>query len=191
MEGAKVAVVYIPAEEDAQHTKAQVAKNRGEIVLISSDLSHSINCTDVAERIKSTFGTVDILANNAASRNEKGTIFDISDASVDPYIGVPSGLDYATTKAAIIAYTRSLSNYLIKKGIRVNAVAAGPVWTPSVASGVEKPRKHGHGLGNWTPMDRIGQLVEVATSYIFLAGNESQFMSGETLHPNGGIVVNG
>lgn len=245
MEGAKVAVVYLPAEEeDAQHTKAQVEKNGGEIILIASDLSHSINCTDVAERIKAAFGTVDILVNNAATRNEKGTIFDISEyvyspvlstvfphmltrtreqwastfrvnidsyfyltkailpfmakngsiinsASVDSYIGVPSRLDYATTKGAIIAFTRSLSNHLIKKGIRVNAVAAGPVWTPLVASGVEKPGQHGHGLGNWTPMDRIGQPVEVATSYVFLAANDSQFMSGQTLHPNGGIVVNG
>ncbi|KAG8420766.1 hypothetical protein J3459_008631 [Metarhizium acridum] len=226
MEGAKVAVVHLPAEEeDAQHTKAQVEKNGGEIVLIASDLSHSINCTDVAERIKSTFGTVDILVNNAATRHEKGTISDISEeqwastfrvnidsyfyltkailpfmakngsiinsASVDSYIGVPSRLDYATTKGAIIAFTRSLSNDLIKKGIRVNAVAAGPVWTPLVASGVEKSGQHGHGLGNWTPMDRIGQPVEVATSYVFLAGSDSQFMSGQTLHPNGGIVVNG
>ncbi|KHN94086.1 NAD(P)-binding domain protein [Metarhizium album ARSEF 1941] len=226
MEGAKVAVVYLPAEEeDAQHTKAQVEKNGGEILLIASDLSHSVNCKDVAERIKSTFGTVDILVNNAATRNERGSISDISEeqwastfrvnidsyfyltkfilpcmakggsiinsASVDSYIGVPSRLDYATTKGAIIAFTRSLSNDLIKKGIRVNAVAAGPVWTPLVASGVDKPGQKGHGLGNWTPMDRIGQPVEVATSYVFLAGNDSQFMSGQTLHPNGGIVVNG
>jgi len=226
MEGAKVAVVYLPSEEDdAQHTKAQVEKNGGEILLIASDLSRALNCKDVAERIKSAFGTVDILVNNAATRHEKGTISDISEeqwsstfrvnidsyfhltkamlpymakngsiinsASVDSYIGVPSRLDYATTKGAIIAFTRSLSNDLVKKGIRVNAVAAGPVWTPLVASGVDKPGQHGHGLGNWTPMDRVGQPVEVATSYVFLAANESQFMSGQTLHPNGGIVVNG
>lgn len=80
MEGAKVAVAYLPAEEeDAQHIKAQVEKNGGEIVLIASDLSHSVNCTDVAERIKTAFGTVDILVNNAATQNEKGTIFDISE----------------------------------------------------------------------------------------------------------------
>ncbi|OAA40308.1 NAD(P)-binding domain protein [Metarhizium rileyi] len=226
MEGAKVAIIYLPAEEDdAQHTKTQVEKNGGEILLIASDLSRPLNCKDVAERIKSTFGKVDILVNNAATRNEKGSISDISEeqwaatfrvnidsyffltkemlpnmaenasiinsASVDSYIGVPSRLDYATTKGAIVAFTRSLSNDLVKKGIRVNAVAAGPVWTPLVASGVDKPGQHGHGLGNWTPMNRIGQPVEVATSYVFLATNESQFMSGQTLHPNGGIVVNG
>lgn len=115
----------------------------------------------------------------------------INSASVDSYIGSPSRLDYATTKGAIVAFTRALSNDLIKKGIRVNAVAAGPVWTPMMASGVDKAGQHGHGLGNWTPMDRVGQPVEIATSYVFLAANESQFMSGQTLHPNGGIVVNG
>jgi len=80
MEGAKLAIVYLPAEEqDAQHTKAQVEKNGGEILLIASDLSQSINCKDVAERIKAAFGTIDILVNNAATRNEKGSISDISE----------------------------------------------------------------------------------------------------------------
>lgn len=115
----------------------------------------------------------------------------INSPSVDSYIGVPSRLDYATTKGAIIAFTRSLSNHLIKKSIHVNAVAAGPVWIPLVASGVGKSGQHGHGLGNWTPMDRIGHPVEVATSYVFLAANDSQFMSGQALHPSGGIVANG
>ncbi|OTA97992.1 hypothetical protein M426DRAFT_70600 [Hypoxylon sp. CI-4A] len=110
----------------------------------------------------------------------------INSASVDPYIGTPSRVDYATSKGAMIAFTRALSNQLVKKGIRVNAVAAGPVWSPLVATKGQK----GHGLGNWTPMERFGQPSETATSYVFLAGNESAFMSGKSLHPNGGIVVN-
>jgi NAD(P)-dependent dehydrogenase (short-subunit alcohol dehydrogenase family) len=115
----------------------------------------------------------------------------INSASVDSYIGVPSRLDYATSKGAVVAFTRALSNQLVKKGIRVNAVAAGPVWTPLVATGVSEQSQQGHGLGNWTPMDRVGQPSEIATSYVFLASKESVFMSGQTLHPNGGIVVNG
>ncbi|KAM3539589.1 hypothetical protein ARSEF1564_007499 [Beauveria bassiana] len=115
----------------------------------------------------------------------------INSASVDSYIGVPSRLDYATSKGAVVAFTRSLSNELIKKGIRVNAVAAGPVWTPMLASSVDKKGQEGHGLGNSTPMGRLGQPSEVATTYVFLASGESRFMSGQTLHPNGGIVVNG
>lgn len=226
MEGAKVAIVYLPVEEpDATHTKEQIEKNGGQAVLIASDLSTAVNCRDVAVRIKAVFDKVDILINNAATRNESGGIMDISEeqwsylfrvnvdsyfhltkailpsmgkggsiinsASVDSYIGVPSRLDYATSKGAVVAFTRSLSNELIKKGIRVNAVAAGPVWTPMLASSVDKKGQEGHGLGNSTPMGRLGQPSEVATTYVFLASGESQFMSGQTLHPNGGIVVNG
>lgn len=115
----------------------------------------------------------------------------INSASVDSYIGVPTRLDYATSKGAIVAFTRALSNELVKKGIRVNAVAAGPVWTPLLATGVSGESQKGHGLGNWTPMGRLGQPVEIATSYVFLASKESSFFSGQTLHPNGGIVVHG
>lgn len=80
MEGAKVAIVYLPVEEqDAQHTKAQVEKNGGEILLLASDLSHAINCKDVAERIVTTMGKVDILVNNAATRNQEGSISDVSE----------------------------------------------------------------------------------------------------------------
>jgi NAD(P)-dependent dehydrogenase (short-subunit alcohol dehydrogenase family) len=115
----------------------------------------------------------------------------VNSASVDSYIGVPSRLDYATSKGAVVAFTRALSNQLVKKGIRVNAVAAGPVWTPLLATSGSEQIQKGHGLGNWTPMDRVGQPSEIATSYVFLASKESAFMSGQTLHPNGGIVVNG
>ncbi|KAM0666035.1 hypothetical protein ACQRIU_003890 [Beauveria bassiana] len=226
MEGAKVAIVYLPVEEpDATHTKEQIENNGGQAVLMASDLSTAVNCRDVAVRIKAVFDKVDILINNAATWNESGGIMDISEeqwsylfrvnvdsyfhltkailpsmgkggsiinsASVDSYIGVPSRLDYATSKGAVVAFTRSLSNELIKKGIRVNAVAAGPVWTPMLASSVDKKGQEGHGLGNSTPMGRLGQPSEVATTYVFLASGESQFMSGQTLHPNGGIVVNG
>ncbi|PMB73990.1 Glucose and ribitol dehydrogenase [Beauveria bassiana] len=183
------------------------------------------NAVVTGVRIKAVFDKVDILINNAATRNESGGIMDISEeqwsylfrvnvdsyfhltkailpsmgkggsiinsASVDSYIGVPSRLDYATSKGAVVAFTRSLSNELIKKGIRVNAVAAGPVWTPMLASSVDKKGQEGHGLGNSTPMGRLGQPSEVATTYVFLASGESRFMSGQTLHPNGGIVVNG
>ncbi|KAM3437067.1 hypothetical protein MY4824_003968 [Beauveria thailandica] len=86
--------------------------------------------------------------------------------------------------------TAALSNELVKKGIRVNAVAAGPVWTPMLALSVDKKDQEGHGLGNSAPMGGPGQPSEVATTYMFLASGESQFMSGQTLHPNDGIVVN-
>lgn len=117
----------------------------------------------------------------------------INSTSVDAYIGVPTRVDYAASKGAVVAFTRALSNQLIKRGIRVNAVAAGPTWTPLLAtSSASKDATKGlHGLGNHTPMDRLGQPSEVATSYVFLASPDAAFMSGQTLHPNGGIVVNG
>lgn len=122
----------------------------------------------------------------------------INSTSVDAYIGVPTRVDYAASKGAVVAFTRALSNQLVKRGIRVNAVAAGPTWTPMLAAsggggaaaGEEAAKGH-HKLGYHTPMDRLGQPSEVATSYVFLASNDAAFMSGQTLHPNGGIVVNG
>ena len=118
----------------------------------------------------------------------------INTASVDSYIGAPSRLDYSVSKGAIVALTRALSNQLVKtKGIRVNAVAAGPITTTSGGTETEQEGApgHGHGLGNWTPMQRVGEPGEVATSYVFLASKEAGFFSGQTLHPNGGLVVNG
>jgi NAD(P)-dependent dehydrogenase (short-subunit alcohol dehydrogenase family) len=128
----------------------------------------------------------------------------INSTSVDAYIGVPTRVDYAASKGAVVAFTRALSNQLVKRGIRVNAVAAGPTWTPMLAAttsgggaGGEEGGKGGggagvhHRLGYHTPMDRLGQPAEVATSYVFLASGDAAFMSGQTMHPNGGIVVNG
>ncbi|KAL7623092.1 hypothetical protein AAE478_006771 [Parahypoxylon ruwenzoriense] len=146
------------------------------------------------EQWSSTFRTnVDLffhLTKSTLPHLSKGAVI-INSASVDAYIGTPSQVDYAARKGAIISFTRALSNQLVKKGIRVNAAAAGPVWTPLVATGVSEEGQRGHGLGNWTPMDRLGQPSEIATSYVFLASDESAFMSGQTLHLNGGIVVNG
>lgn len=95
----------------------------------------------------------------------------INSASVDAYIGSPTRLDYATSKGAIVAFTRALSNSLMQDGIRVNAVAPGPIWTPLMSTNVSKEDKH---LGDSSPMGRLGQPVEVATSYAsWLAGTAS------------------
>lgn len=110
--------------------------------------------------------------------------------SVTMYQGSKELLDYSATKGAITAFTRSLSENLIEKGIRVNAVAPGPIWTPLNPMGGASPEKL-ENFGENTPMGRPGQPNEVAPSFLFLACEDASYMSGQVLHPNGGTVVNG
>jgi len=113
----------------------------------------------------------------------------INTTSVTAYQGNPTLVDYASTKGAIVAFTRSLSKQLEKRKIRVNAVAPGPIWTPLIPASYppEKVAKH----GQQAPMGRAGEPDEVAPSYIFLASGDAAYFSGQVLHPNGGTVVNG
>jgi len=114
----------------------------------------------------------------------------INCTSITMYKGSPELLDYSATKGAITAFTRSLSQSLVKKGIRVNGVAPGPIWTPLNPSGGQKPEDIPE-FGKDTPMGRPGQPNEVAPSFLFLACKDSSYMAGQVLHPNGGTVVNG
>lgn len=113
----------------------------------------------------------------------------VNTTSVTAYQGNPTLLDYSSTKGAIVAFTRSLSLSLIEQGIRVNAVAPGPIWTPIIPSTfpAEKVEKFGSNV----PMKRPGQPHEVAKCFLFLASDDSSYLSGQVLHPNGGKIVNG
>jgi NAD(P)-dependent dehydrogenase (short-subunit alcohol dehydrogenase family) len=126
----------------------------------------------------------------AASPHLKEGATIVNCTSVTMYQGEPELLDYSSTKGAITAFTRSLSMNLIEKGIRVNAVAPGPIWTPLNPSGGASPEKLEH-FGESVPMGRPGQPNEVAPAFLFLACEDSSYMSGQVLHPNGGTVVNG
>jgi NAD(P)-dependent dehydrogenase (short-subunit alcohol dehydrogenase family) len=108
--------------------------------------------------------------------------------SVTMYKGAPILLDYSSTKGAITAFTRSLSENLIEDGIRVNAVAPGPIWTPLNPFGGQPPEKMDD-FGKSTPMGRPGQPNEVSPCFLFLACADSSYMSGQVLHPNGGVIV--
>ncbi|MEO6547697.1 MAG: SDR family oxidoreductase [Ferruginibacter sp.] len=113
----------------------------------------------------------------------------INSSSVTAYRGSAALMDYAATKGAIISFTRSLSTNLVEKGIRVNAVAPGPIWTPLIVASFapEKVAQH----GSDAPMKRAGEPVEVAPSYLFLASEDASYITGQVLHPNGGEIVNG
>jgi NAD(P)-dependent dehydrogenase (short-subunit alcohol dehydrogenase family) len=113
----------------------------------------------------------------------------INTTSVTAYRGSPDLLDYSATKGAIVAFTRSLAHALVEKGIRVNAVAPGPIWTPLIPSTF--PKEKVEKFGSDVPMGRAGQPEEVAPCYVFLASDDSSYMTGQVLHPNGGEIVNG
>lgn len=114
----------------------------------------------------------------------------INTASIVAYRGHKELIDYAATKGGIVAFTRSLSAALLARGIRVNAVAPGPIWTPLIPSSFDEEKTATHGASS--PMGRAGEPDEVAPAFIFLASHrDSSYFTGQVLHPNGGTVVNG
>jgi NAD(P)-dependent dehydrogenase (short-subunit alcohol dehydrogenase family) len=119
---------------------------------------------------------------------KKGAVI-INTTSVTAYKGSGHLLDYSSTKGAITSFTRSLSEALTDKCIRVNAVAPGPIWTPLIPSTFSA--KEVETFGSDVPLGRAGQPEEIAPSYVFLASDDSSYMTGQVLHPNGGTVVNG
>lgn len=113
----------------------------------------------------------------------------INTTSVVAYNGHETLIDYSMTKGALTTFTRSLSMQLAKKGIRVNAVAPGPIWTPLIPSSFDEQKISKFGSNN--PMERAGQPVECSGAYVFLASDEASFITGQTIHINGGEIVNG
>jgi len=144
-----------------------------------------------AEQLQKTFSTnifgYFYMAKFVTPHLKKGATI-INTASVTAFKGNETLMDYASTKGAIVAFTRSFSQSIVDKGIRVNAVAPGPVWTPLIPASfdAEKVGKFGEDIA----MGRPAQPFEIAGSYVFLATDESAFITGQTLHPNGGSIVN-
>jgi NAD(P)-dependent dehydrogenase (short-subunit alcohol dehydrogenase family) len=150
--------------------------------------------TDISEeQLKRTFQTnifsMFFMVQAAMPHLKEGSAI-VNCTSITMYKGAAILLDYASTKGAITAFTRSLSENLVEKGIRVNAVAPGPIWTPLNPFGGQ-PKEKIPEFGKDTPMGRPGQPNEVAPSFLFLACEDSSYMSGQVLHPNGGTVING
>src|SRR5882757_2447313 len=128
------------------------------------------------------------MAKAALKHLKKGAAI-INTTSVTAYKGSPHLLDYASTKGAITSFTRSLSQALAGKCIRVNGVAPGPIWTPLIPSTFSA--KDVETFGSDVPLGRAGQPEEIAPSYVFLASDDSSYMTGQILHPNGGTILNG
>lgn len=150
------------------------------------------NIEDIsAEQLERTFRTnifSQFFVVKAAMKYLRAGSSIINTASVTAYRGSATLLDYSSTKGAIVAFTRALSAALADKGVRVNGVAPGPIWTPLIPSTFppEKVEK----FGSDVPMGRAGQPYEAATCFVFLASDESSYITGQFLHPNGGEVVN-
>lgn len=220
-EGANVAIVYLKEDEDAENTKKLVESEGRKCLIITGDLKQEAFCKTIVEKCIQEYGSLNILVNNAAVQFSKYSLEEISaeqiqetfntnilpyfflakvalnylkegdviinTTSVTAYRGSTHLLDYSSTKGAIVSFTRSLSKMLAKKKIRVNAVAPGPIWTPLIPASFDKVSD----FGQDTPMGRAGQPSEVAPAYVFLACEDSSYITGQVIHVNGGEVVGG
>eukprot|EP01118_Nematostelium_gracile_P018308 TRINITY_DN8101_c0_g1_i1.p1 TRINITY_DN8101_c0_g1~~TRINITY_DN8101_c0_g1_i1.p1 ORF type:complete len:323 (-),score=107.53 TRINITY_DN8101_c0_g1_i1:32-1000(-) len=226
MEGADIAIVYLPEEEaDAQETKRYVEKYGKKCLCFPLDISVESNCQQAIQNTVNGLGGLDILINNASVMYATESITDITTEQFDrtvktnvygtfwmtkyavphlkkgasiiqttslvAYKGPPQLLDYTMTKSAMLGMTRCLSNQLIEKGIRVNAVAPGPVWTPLQPAAMDEVMLNGWLKKPDAPMGRVGQPIEMVGAYVLLASNDGSYISGQTIHANGGTIVNG
>ncbi len=220
-EGANIAIVYLKEDKDAQKTKQLVEKEGQQCLLISGDLKDEKFCKSAIKNCVKTFSKINIIVNNAAvqfPQNELEKItaaqlqktFEtniypyfyitkaalpfldkddsiINTSSVTAYRGSEHLLDYSSTKGAILTFTRSLSTMLAKRQIRVNGVAPGPIWTPLIVATFDKVSD----FGKDNPMGRAGQPSEVGPAYVFLASEDSSYITGQFIHINGGELVGG
>jgi NAD(P)-dependent dehydrogenase (short-subunit alcohol dehydrogenase family) len=176
---------------------AQVVKELGGLDILVNNAGEQHADEDIRDitddQLRRTFQTnifsMFYLTQAALTHLKNGAAI-INCTSITSYKGSEDLLDYSATKGAITAFTRSLSQNLVKDGIRVNGVAPGPIWTPLNPRGGQPPEEMKE-FGKDTPMGRPGQPNEVAPSFLFLACEDSSYMTGQVLHPNGGTVVNG
>jgi len=186
----------ISEEKFCDEAVKKTIETYGRIDILVNNAAMQIEAKELAdiktENLVKTFQTnifsMFWITKNVLPHMKKGSAI-VNTTSVTAYRGSPELMDYASTKGAIVAFTRSLSTNLVKKGIRVNAVAPGPIWTPLITSSFDEKKVAEH--GSKSPMERPGEPAEVAPCYLFLASDDSSYMSGQVLHPNGGEIING
>ncbi len=220
-EGADIAVIYHTDDKDAEKTKKEIEKSGRKCITFRGDINDYEFCEKTVKHVASEFGGIDILINNAGVQFPAENIKDLEEKNIRktfdsnivgmilltkvvfPYLKEGSSvinttsaaayqghaelLDYSATKGAIVSFTRSLALQAKPKGIRINAVAPGPVATPltkeTFGEEDEDPNK--------PPFERNATPEEIAASFLFLAGNGAAQITGQVLHPNGGLIVNG
>lgn len=147
-----------------------------------------IDTAQLERTFRTNFFGMFLLTRAALPHLRKGSAI-VNTTSVTAYRGSPGLIDYSATKGAIVAFTRSLSKSLAERGIRVNAVAPGPIWTPLIPASFDAEEVSTFGAD--TPLGKPGQPEEVAPCYVLLASQDGSYMTGQVLHPNGGEIVNG
>jgi NAD(P)-dependent dehydrogenase (short-subunit alcohol dehydrogenase family) len=219
-EGAKVAIGYLPGEEeaDARETVRAIRESGNECLEVPGDVRELAKCREIVARVAKEFGGLDILVNNAAFQMVRQSILDIppeeidrvfrtnvyamfylcqaaiphmqagssiiNTASIQAYKPSPYLLHYAASKAAIANFTKGLALELAERGIRVNAVAPGPIWTPLIPSS----DMHTEHFGEQAPLKRAGQPAEMAPIYVLLASTESSYVTGMIYGATGGEI---
>ena len=220
-EGAKVVIVYLNEDKDANYTKEYIEKMGGECFLIKGDIASHNFCKEIVDKTINKYGKIDVLVNNAGVQYQQDKLENITDEQFDktmkvniygmfyltkevlPYLkngasiinlssvttfyGDPQLIDYVTTKGAIVGFTRALARNLALKNIRVNAIAPGFFWTPLQPACWVKEKIPS--LGSDAAMARGAMPYELAPTFVFLASDDSSYMTGQVIHNNGGQVM--